>query len=70
MSEIPKYYDVSEDEMKEVTQEYVDKSQIISRHQYSRNVAIKLIANLNVSNENDMSLLVEILNKLENRELN
>lgn len=64
-----KRYDAIKDEMVEVTQEYVDNCQVISRCQYNRNLAVKLIANLNVSNENDMALLAEIVDKLDNREL-
>jgi len=66
--EFPKYYDVGKDQLEPITQEELDKIIRVQRRQHNRNVVIRLISNLNISNEDDMKLLVEIANKLENRE--
>ena len=66
--EFPKYYNVGKDQFEPITQEELDKIIRVQRRQHNRNVVIRLISNLNISNEDDMKLLVEIANKLENRE--
>jgi len=66
--EFPKYYNVAKDQLEPITQEELDKIIQVQRRQHNRNVVIRLISNLNISNEDDMKLLVEIANKLENRE--
>jgi len=66
--EFPKYYNVGKDQLEPITQEELDKIIRVQRRQHNRNVVIRLISNLNISNEDDMKLLVEIANKLENRE--
>lgn len=44
--DIPKYYDASDDQLKPVTQEWVDNSQSIMITQHKKAEAIKALANL------------------------
>jgi hypothetical protein len=55
---IPKYYDVSEDETKEVTQDWVDETIKIQRLSYHRLLIIRKVSNLNI--QKDEKLIAEL----------
>lgn len=64
-----KVYDPSTDGMIDVTQEWLDTVQKLSRRMNNRNVIIKLVSQLNVTNEADMDVLVKLASLLENRNI-
>lgn len=66
---IPKIYMPSYDEIREVTQDWVDEVNRNCKRQHNRNYLIKAISNLNITNEDDMALMLKIEGLFADREL-
>lgn len=66
---VPRIYMPKYDEVREVTQEWVDAANINGNRQHRRNYLIKVISNLNIANEDDMAMLLKIESLFAERDL-